>query len=97
MGVSKRPGRERRPDPEAQPSPYESGVIEKDLPEQTAPDGAPPWPVVHAYLESGAHRLWVEGWATRSPAFADVLAALRNDHEERTRPDPDGVVLPIKR
>ena len=52
---------------------------------------------VYAYLESGEHRLWVEGWAARSPAFADVLAALRNDHEERTQPDPDGVVVPLDR
>lgn len=84
--------KEQQPDPR-----FESGVIPKDLTEQSAPEGAPPWPVVHAYLDSGAHRLWVEGWAARSPAFADVLAALRNDHEERAQPDPDGVVVPIDR
>ncbi|MFT3768867.1 MAG: hypothetical protein QM820_25775 [Minicystis sp.] len=73
---------------------FESGVV----PVGTAddPDRVPPWSVVHAYLTSGAHRAWVEGHAARSPAFADVLEALRNDHEERIAPRRRGVV-PLKR
>lgn len=67
-------------------SAYESGVLIKDLAD--VPDRAPPWSIVEAYLSRGEHRYWVEGWAARSPAFADVLAALRNDHEEREAPPP---------
>jgi hypothetical protein len=39
--------------------------------------------VVSAYLARGEHRAWVEAYAARSRAFAEVLAALRSDHEER--------------
>lgn len=63
---------------------FESGVLPVGFAEQ--PDRAPPWPVVAEYLARGEHRYWVEGWAARSPAFAEVLTALRNDHDERQAP-----------
>jgi hypothetical protein len=58
----------------------ESGVVPLG---SSNPDEAPPWTVVHAYLTRGEHAAWVEAHAARSRAFADVLAALRNDAEER--------------
>jgi hypothetical protein len=39
--------------------------------------------VVLAYLARGEHQERVEGHAATSRAFAEVLAALRNDQEER--------------
>lgn len=41
----------------------------------------PPWTVVEEYLETGAHRSWVEGYAERSEAFAAVLGAMRSERE----------------
>lgn len=85
----------------AQPiSPFESGVIPKGIsgePEASY-DFVPPWDVVQAYLASGRHRDWVEGWAARSPSFRDVIDALRNDHLE-TEPvaPPRRNVVSIKR
>ena len=69
--------------PEPQPSEVSSGIVRKeDFDAQLARE-APPWHVVHAYLSEGQHREWVEAHARSSRAFAEVLAALRNDHEER--------------
>ncbi|APR80293.1 Hypothetical protein A7982_05640 [Minicystis rosea] len=86
MGMSKRRGKaQETPSHGGLPQAVmESGVLPVGLTDQIDPDRAPPWPIVHAYLTTGEHCLWVEGWAARSPAFAEVLAALRNDHEERT-------------
>ena len=72
------------------PSP-ESGVVRRE--DDGA--GAPPWHVVRDYLDHGAHAETVEAYAARSRAFADVLAALRNDEEEAD--EPMGVVLPFRR
>jgi hypothetical protein len=69
----------------------DSGVVRREDDE----NGAPPWDVVRDYLDHGDHAERVEGYAAASPAFADVLAALRNDQED---PDePMGVVLPFRR
>jgi hypothetical protein len=78
-------------------SPFESGVIPKDLTDEVDPDHEPPWPVVQAYLATGEHRLWVEGWAARSPSFADVLEALRHDDEDRAAPSRPDNVVPFRR
>lgn len=75
----------------------ESGVINKSLLEGVDLDRAPPWSVVDRYLATGEGRAWVEGFALRSPAFADVLEALRNDEEERLAARPDAVVIPFRR
>lgn len=88
----KEAGEERERD--AVVSPFESGVLPKGLAEVV--EQKPPWDVVHAYLERGEHRYWVEGWAARSPAFRDVLDALRNDHEEHAPPRRSNIV-PLKR
>jgi hypothetical protein len=61
-----------------------SGIVRKDDFDGELAGEAPPWHVVYAYLSEGAHRAWVEAHAQRSRAFAEVLAALRNDHEERS-------------
>jgi hypothetical protein len=53
------------------------------LKEGEVDDEVPAWPVVAAYLARGEHRARVEAYAARSRAFAEVLAALRSDHEER--------------
>ena len=79
------------------PGPFESGVLPRGLVNEVDPETQPPWSVVNAYLTEGEHGLWVEGWAARSPAFAEVLMALRNDHEERThRPRRRADVIPLK-
>jgi hypothetical protein len=62
-------------------SALESGVVQKGLAAEL--ESPPPWDVVHAYLTAGEHGAWVESFAARSRAFADVLAALRNDQVER--------------
>ena len=69
-----------------------SGIVHKDG-YDADPRETPPWEVVHAYLARGEHRAWVEGHAALSRAFADVLAALQNDQEERAQmhgPPPSG-------
>ena len=71
------------------PAPASGVVRREDL------DGAPPWDVVRDYLEHGDHADWVEAHAQRSRAFADVLAALRNDRDEDD--EPRGVVIPFRR
>jgi hypothetical protein len=71
----------------------ESGVLPKGLSAQL--DRPPPWDIVHAYLATGQHRAWVEGYASRAPSFAEVLAALRNDALERQ--EDDAKVTPIRR
>jgi hypothetical protein len=80
--MSKQQRGERREDaaPERESSAFESGVIAKV---QRDEGRQPPWDIVLAYLERGEHQHWVEAWAARTPAFRDVLDALRNDHEER--------------
>ena len=84
--MSRRPGDAARERPEEAPGSsadaLQSGIVCKEelVPE---PGGAPPWEVVLAYLSRGEHRAWVEGHAAESRAFAEVLAALRNDQEER--------------
>jgi hypothetical protein len=89
-----RRGRSSEPHEELAPRPpprgHQSGVVRKDEldPERTA--GPPPWAVVRAYLSRGDHRAWVEAHAARSPAFAEVLAALRHDDEERRQATPRG-------
>ena len=60
-----------------------SGIVRRDDFDAEAAGGTPPWAVVHAYLTSGEHRAWVEAHAQRSRAFAEVVEALRNDHEAR--------------
>jgi hypothetical protein len=69
----------------AEPAPTSpvSGVVRKDDLDAWQDGDAPPWPVVQAYLERGEQREWIEAHAAGSPAFAAVLAALRNDAEER--------------
>jgi len=78
---------ESRPEPSesgaGQASPFESGIVPRETADQMEPERAPPWAVMKAYLSTGEHHAWVEGWAARSPAFADVLAALRHDQDER--------------
>ena len=69
-----------------------SGIVRRDELEAEASGDAPPWTVVHAYLTSGEHRAWVEAHAQRSRAFAEVVEALRNDHEARRREKPASVV-----
>jgi hypothetical protein len=39
----------------------------------------PPWELVERYLRTGKHHAWVEDHEARSPAFAEVLAAMRED------------------
>jgi hypothetical protein len=62
---------------ESGPAPR-SGVVRRE-----GAGDPPPWEVVSAYLARGEHRAWVEAHAEQSQAFAEVLAALRIDHEER--------------
>ncbi len=90
--------------PSSRVPPPESGVVRKeDLDAELcssdtggdAGGAAPPWPVVLSYLTSGDHRAWVEAHAARSRAFADVLAALDNDAEER--PAGRGRVIRLRR
>jgi hypothetical protein len=88
--MSERRANEHEEEQAADASALESGVLPKGFIE----DRVPPWDVVHAYLTRGEHRVWVETFASTSPAFADALAALRNDHEERS--EPHGVVVPIR-
>jgi hypothetical protein len=71
----------------------ESGVLPKGLSAQL--DRPPPWDMVQDYLTTGKHRGWIEGWARRDAAFAEVLAALRNDALERQ--EDDAKVTPIRR
>jgi hypothetical protein len=73
-----------------------SGVVRRDELDAEASGEAPPWTVVHAYLTSGEHRAWIEAHAQRSRAFAEVLEALRNDHEARRREKPASLV-PLRR
>jgi hypothetical protein len=80
--MSKQQRQEQREHATPESSPFDSGVLPKGLAADA--DRPPPWDVVLAYLSRGEHRYWVEGWAARTPAFRDVLEALRNDHEERT-------------
>ncbi len=61
----------------------ESGVLPCGSVGDDGAAGPPPFSVVLAYLTRGDHAAWVEAYAARSRAFADVLAAMRNDHEER--------------
>jgi hypothetical protein len=71
-----------------------SGVVRReDLDDD--PDAPPPWTVVHAYLTRGEHSARVEAHAQRSRAFAEVLEALRNDHEARQ--ESKGRLLPLRR
>lgn len=79
--MSKQGREQRREHVAPEGSPFDSGVLPKGLAADA--DRPPPWDVVLAYLVRGDHRYWVEGWAARTPAFRDVLDALRNDHEER--------------
>ena len=82
-------GTPHRGDPRELPAAVlDSGVLPAGMAAEIDPDRAPPWPIVEAYLTTGAHCGWVEGWAARSPAFAEVLAALQNDHEERAATEP---------
>lgn len=100
-----KPEREEKADGQAiagdAASVFESGVVPRGLvfdDEGTAAQGgAPPWDVVNAYLTNGDHRLWVETHAARSPAFAEVLAALRNDRDEARARAQRGVVVPFRR
>lgn len=78
-----------------QRSALESGVLRKGLLEEL--ETPPPWQVIRSYLLKGEHRDWVEGHAARSPAFRDVLEALRNDEDDRRYKRRSSVVVPIKR
>jgi hypothetical protein len=73
-----------------------SGIVRRDELDAESSGGAPPWRVVHAYLARGEHRAWVEAHAHRSRAFAEVVEALRNDHEARRRDKPASLV-PLRR
>jgi len=75
--------RSEAPSPPASTGPAASGIVRKEDFDVELAGEAPPWHVVHAYLSGGEHRAWVEAYAQRSRAFAEVLTALRNDHEER--------------
>ncbi len=79
--MSATPRKELAPAPLSTPpsSMPRSGVI----PRVPSSAEVPPWTVVHAYLTHGEHAAWVEAHAAQSRAFADVLAALRHDIEER--------------
>jgi hypothetical protein len=72
-----------------------SGIVRREDLEAELFGGAPPWAVVNAYLTRGEHCAWVEAHAARSRAFVDVLAALRNDQDERR--EALGVLLPFRR
>jgi hypothetical protein len=61
----------------------ESGVLPQGSVGADGVAGVPPFSVVLAYLARGEHAAWVEAHAARSRAFSDVLAAMRNDHDER--------------
>jgi hypothetical protein len=82
---------------ERDPAAFESGVVPRGLVFDEAPEETPPWDVVHAYLTRGEHRFWVEAHAARSVAFADVLAALRQDCAEVQEEASRGVVVPLRR
>lgn len=82
MSKRRRVDVERRVGAARPPSPFESGVLPKGLADESSCDRDPPWDVVLAYLTRGEHPYWVEGRAARSPAFRDVLDALRNDQHE---------------
>jgi len=71
-----------------------SGVVRKEDADPE-PGGAPPWAMLSAYLTRGEHGDRVEAHAARSRAFAEVLAALRHDQEERAA--ARGQVLPFRR
>jgi hypothetical protein len=90
-GIDDVPSESTRPSGPGVLSP-ESGVMRRE-PDDEA--DAPPWDVVRAYLDHGAHAERVEAYAAGSPAFAEVLAALRNDQEEDE--EPGGVVLAFRR
>jgi hypothetical protein len=100
------------PRPGTKGVPHESGVVPRQVLDEVrrmdralfdGGNGRPSWVVVERYLLHGEHREWVEGYASESPSFADVLAALRNDHEERRteaearRSTRGGVVVPFRR
>jgi len=61
-----------------------SGVVPKGMFDASGELCPPPWSVVRSFVLTGEHRDWIEAYIERSPAFADVLEALANDHEERT-------------
>jgi hypothetical protein len=71
------------PSPPTPAAPAASGIVRRDEFDAELAGETPPWEVVYAYLSRGEHHAWVEAHAERSRAFAEVLAALRNDHEER--------------
>jgi hypothetical protein len=77
------PESEGEPAPRSASSAPASGVVRKEDFDAELAGLTPSWTAVNAYLSRGEHRVWVEAHAARSPAFAEVLAALRNDHEER--------------
>jgi hypothetical protein len=60
-----------------------SGVVRKDELDAELAGDAPPWSATRAYLARGEHAAWIEAHAARSRAFAEVLAALQNDDDER--------------
>ena len=95
--MSTRSNDQRQEQEERDAAAFESGVVPRGLVFEAAPDETPPWEVVHAYLAEGEHRFWVEAHAARSSAFADVLAALRNDRAEAQEEASRGVVVPIRR
>lgn len=76
-------------------SALESGVLRKGMLAELEQE--PPWQVVREYVLQGEHREWVEGHAARSPAFRDVLEALRNDEDDRQSKQRRRVLVPIKR
>lgn len=79
----------------ARRSAIESGVLPRGMLDEL--DKPPPWEVVQAYVLRGDHREWVEIHAARSPAFCDVIEALRNDEDDRRAKQRRRVVVPLKR
>jgi hypothetical protein len=80
---------------DASRSAIESGVLPWGLLDEL--EREPPWQVVRAYVMRGEHRDWVEGHAARSPAFRDVLEALRNDEDDRQAKGRRRVVVALPR
>lgn len=73
----------------------ESGVIRRAV-----VDERPPWHVVREYLSTGAHRVWVEGYAAHSEGFAYLLERQRSAASEPDTVTPDegtGVVIDFPR
>ncbi len=66
-----------------EPAALASGVVPRGMYDASGELCAPPWSVVRAFVLTGANHDWIAAYAERSPAFADVLEALANDHEER--------------